>query len=411
MKKYLSLISLVCCLAICSCGSDDDEMLAKDASINLQNYKWVCRTSDEPLIGDDNQWAIFDDYVFTLYFVSDYECVIRYLRKHFDTDDGTSYERGAQTVKYMLSGNNIILDRSDYTDTEFIYEGDFLSSGDLIYEKEELIYSDMEWIDENFKHIELDPDESTSTAFKGLKEIYDNSNSWEGIMFGNPHCDEKGRLTYYKTKFDRNKKYEYYNNTIISKIGKDNEYIQNTYTLTNGLITSFISQSYYEDQLEYTFSYDIKYDSNNRIIQIICCQFSSKTTYNFKWNSSGDLYESDICYSYDGGEPSYIHTYEYLPSDAQIPCLYLGSGELLCPFNLSIDPILVMEGYYGNSIPKHNLKSIYTEMSKYNKPYERYNWSYSFDSKARITRIVQEYKDLYDNGDRDRMEFFTLKWE
>lgn len=413
MRNIYYIIIALFGILLTSCSNDDNEPSSNEISMSIQQYKWVCRTSDEPLVDDDNQWAIFDDYVITLYFVSDYECVIRYDRKHFDTDDGTSYVHDSQTVKYTIQGNNIILDYSDYTETEFVYGGESISGINLVYEKEELTYSDREWLEENFKHIELDPDESTSKAFMGLKEIYDIT--WDGIAFGNPQCDEEGRLTYYKAKFNRSMRYEYSGNTIISKCGTENGYEQNTYTLSNGLITSFVRQSYDEDELRYTSNYTIKYDSNKRIIQIISDMqednYRSKKYYNFKWNSLGDLYESNYVDDEETEEPSYIYIYEYFSSTAQTPCMIMGGNELWCAFNLNIDPILVMEGYYGNSMPKHNLKSKYAVMVFNQKPYERYTWSYNFDSKGRITKVTQELEDLFENGKDNETKVFTFKWE
>lgn len=45
------------------------------------------------------------------------------------------------------------------------------------------------------------------------------------------------------------------------------------------------------------------------------------------------------------------------------------------------------------------------------KPYESYNWSYTFDSKNRILKTTQEYKDLYDNGKTDETGEYTFLWE
>lgn len=109
MKKIYYILFVLLGILLPACSSDD-EPSSNSTAMSIQQYKWVCRTSDEPLVDDDYQWAIFDDYVITLYFVSDYECVIRYYRKHFDTDDGTSYTRDSQTVKYTTQGKNIILD-------------------------------------------------------------------------------------------------------------------------------------------------------------------------------------------------------------------------------------------------------------------------------------------------------------
>ena len=91
--------------------------------------------------------------------------------------------------------------------------------------------------------------------------------------------------------------------------------------------------------------------------------------------------------------------------------MILGGNELWCAFNLNIDPILVMEGYYGNSMPKHNLKSKYAVMVFNQMPYERYNWTYNFDSKGRITKVTQELEDLYKNGKNNETKVFTFKWE
>lgn len=399
-------------IVLSSC-SNENEPSSQDISLNIQQYKWVCRTSDEPLVDDDYQWAIFDDYVITLYFVSNYECVINYFRKHFDTDDGTSYERDAQTVKYTIQGNNIVLDNSNYTETEFTYGDDFLSSKNFVYEKEEISSSDRDWINKNFKHIELEPDESTSEAFKGLKEIY--ADSWGGVAFGNPHCDNMGRLTYYKAMYYRNQRYDYSENTIISKSGYTDYDKVNTYTLNNGLITSFVSQLFDGERLKLTSYYTIKYDNNRRIIQIVSDDGKnsrySKTFYNFKWNSQGDIIESNTIYYNEESTPSYIYKFDYLSSTAQIPSMIMGGNQLWCAFNITIDPILVMEGFFGNSNPRHILKSRYAEMVSITpKPYERYNWIYSFDSKGRITKLTQEYEDLYDNGKDDEKQIYTFKW-
>lgn len=67
--------------------------------------------------------------------------------------------------------------------------------------------------------------------------------------------------------------------------------------------------------------------------------------------------------------------------------------------------------FFGESMPKHNLKSMYMVMEPEQKPYESYNWSYTFDSKNRILKTTQEYKDLYDNGKTDETGEYTFLWE
>ena len=160
MKKTVnnivfSILLMIIGIGFTSC-SDSEETSSGDIRSALQQSKWVCRTSDEPLVGDDYQWIITDDYEITLYFVSDYECVIKYFRKHYYSDDGTSYENDAQTVRYTTQGSKVVLETSDYTELEFMFNGGSLIGKDNVYTKEAISYSDREWIDENFNHIKSD---------------------------------------------------------------------------------------------------------------------------------------------------------------------------------------------------------------------------------------------------------------
>lgn len=409
---YFTIISLLFCSVMLFSCSNDDEPSSNESIPDLQQYKWVCRFSDEPLVDDDFEWAIFDDYVITLYFVSDYECVTRFYRKHYDTSEGTSYDRQAQTVEYYIIDNNITLGGSKYTVADFVYGGAYLTSeANQIFEREEITSSDREWIEENYKHIKVEPDKSTSKAFKGLKEIY--ANHWEGVAFGNPHLDNEGRLTYYKAMYMQDMEYEYSGNTIINQRGFGESYDIITYTLTNGLITSYVNKWFDDTGLRSTYDYTVKYDNNRRISQVIREGGYDTEIYYYRWNSSGDLEEIKLNYKsgYDGKERSgYTYTYKYLSSIAQFPSMILGKNELWCPYN-HLDPILVVQGYFGNSMPKHNLKSMYMVMEPEQKPYESYNWSYTFDSKNRIVKTIQEYKDLYDNGKTDETGEYTFLWE
>ncbi|MBQ9093181.1 MAG: hypothetical protein IJY03_04210 [Prevotella sp.] len=163
----ISILFALVGISIASC-SGSEEQSSGDIRSTLQQYKWECKTSDDPLVDDDYQWVILDDYVITLYFVSDYECVIRYFRKHYDSDDGTSYERDAQTVRYTTQGSKVVLETSAYTELEFMFNGESLIGKNSVHTREAISSSDREWIDENFVHIKSDQEVADDNKIKKM---------------------------------------------------------------------------------------------------------------------------------------------------------------------------------------------------------------------------------------------------
>lgn len=409
----ISILFAFISVGVMSC-SDSEEQSSGDIRSTLQQYKWEYRTSDEPLVDDDYQWGIFDDYVITLYFVSDYECVIRYFRKHFDTDDGTSYERDAQTVRYTTQGSKVILETSAYTELEFVFNGGSLVGKNSVYTKEAISSSDREWIDENFMHIEPNEDESKSVAFKGLKEVTCmNEIGGAKSVIGNFQCDEFGRLIYYRHR-DWTMRYEYSNNMIISKYSDfDSSYDwaeeKNTYTLTNGLITSFTMERNGTNWNNYKQTYRIKYDNNKRITQIVRADAVGDVVI-YKWNSAGNIYETNTYY-YD--ELSNIDTYEYYSSLTQIPTA--SNTEDLLDAYFGLDFFLLIQGYFGKSIPKNNLKSSYKKKvgaANGNMiPYDRDNYKYSFDVEGRCSQQTHDYEYLYSDRKYKSTYVYTFNWE
>lgn len=262
-----------------------------------------------------------------------------------------------------------------------------------------------------------EPGESTSKAFMGLKEITDE---WGNYLFGNPECDKNGRLTYSKCYYYNILMYMYNGNTIVCSQSDSDDlselHSKITYILDNGLITSF-SEKHYDYDPPLLDEYNVKYDKNRRIVQIISDDgqgnsMYSKNIYNFKWDSSGDIYEVDLYYG-DDEKLSYVTYFDYYTAAAYLPPMILGGNELWYAYELSVDPLLVMSEYYGKSMPNHALKSLYRKMigAKTEYPYERYSWSYDFDSEGRITSISQKYEDLYNNGKNDETKTYTVKWE
>lgn len=181
--KLYYFLSIAFMMVFFSC-SDYDEPDSGDLSAALTEYKWVCRESDEPLVDDDLEWVILDDYVTTLYFVSDYECVVRYYRKHYDSDDGTSYTRESQTVKYSVQGNVIVLENSEYTESQFVFRGDCLETSHSVYSRESIEASDREWLNENYQHISSSEEKEDYAAnLNTIKKHVTVTSSYGGYMW------------------------------------------------------------------------------------------------------------------------------------------------------------------------------------------------------------------------------------
>ena len=135
----------------------------------------------------------------------------------------------------------------------------------------------------------------------------------------------------------------------------------------------------------------------------------SKYFYSYKWDDAGNIYRSEYR-NYNEEKPSYVYTYDYLPSKTKFPSM-IHRNEMVCPYYGYIDPILLIEGFYGNSIPQNNLRSIYGEMVSYNHPNDRDDYSYLFDSKDRIIKLSHEYEDIYDNGKDNFTNTYIFSWE
>lgn len=133
-RFIITLSTLLIFVSFSSCSGNDSDS-PDQISSTLQQYKWVCENSDDPLIDDDYEWAIFDDYETTLYFVSDNMCVIRYYNDHYDTDDGHTYDTDVQTTKYEIRDGMIYLEESRNTPTTIKFEGSrLIASGRSYYE-------------------------------------------------------------------------------------------------------------------------------------------------------------------------------------------------------------------------------------------------------------------------------------
>lgn len=188
-------------------------------------------------------------------------------------------------------------------------------------------------------------------------------------------CDNMGRLIAYGTDGNIAATYEYGSDKIVKKY---DDRTQIVYNLNNGLVTSY---TFYSPGGNNT--YNIKYDSNNRIIQVQYESIGKTNIDEYKWDSSGNLYKKIHYYGYDDDDPA-ITNYEYLSSKCVFPMI-----ERMEIFNFDelFDAPLALQGYLGNSIPKNNLKSSHF----LNSVAQTYNtYSYRFDFQGRPIEIERK---------------------
>lgn len=183
--------------------------------------------------------------------------------------------------------------------------------------------------------------------------------------FSNLTYDKENRLTSFNTRFSRFYRYEYNRDNIEIIIGStqsDQKGLERSYPLKNGRIAGLC-----------------RYDSKNRLIAIERAPMSSgSATYNIEWtdgNITAVTYTSDatgkITQSYK------IH-YSDIPCESLMMCMgYLADTRyiLMSPYSIlyHIDPVLVEEGYYGNSMVK-NLWSKIEYTSNSGTVTHRFNW-------------------------------------
>ena len=203
-------------------------------------------------------------------------------------------------------------------------------------------------------------DISALETFRGLQEIiWDNKNE---LVFSKPAYDELGRLISFQCYRKQCLKYEYSEEKIVcDEFDADGIlHTKRTYSLMDGLIYSFVCQYYEKDGSSDsdTYSYEIEYDGSGRFSRIIeNISWFGKTVTELRWNLFGNISESTtICHTNDGEETGNLYVYDYYPTLAKFPNMTFGPG-LLWRNVTCVDAVLVVEGYFGNSMPQNLLKS------------------------------------------------------
>lgn len=232
--------------------------------------------------------------------------------------------------------------------------------------------------------VEPDPKDD-QTSFMGLAEIYNEEENRS--YFCNPKCDSEGRLIYYENKYRSSKdpiattSYEYFNNKIETTYKIGSIIRKSTYYLTKGLITSFVL-----DLDDFVEIGEIEYNNNKQInnAKIDVALHNLSEIYNFTWDSTGDLSEST--------NNSYCFEYEYGSTLTAIPCMKAVGSDVYPYYYSFADPFLLMQGFYGNSIPKHNLKKI-DRTGKGTSTAYQVQFKYTLDNNNLVTKQIETSGD------------------
>lgn len=134
------------------------------------------------------------------------------------------------------------------------------------------------------------------------------------------------------------------------------------YSLSQGLSRSCKTNSYNEyGTLKYCEDTCFLSDLQNRLIQIYHCknrnELGNETYYDYKYDNQGNVIEERASYVIGKGKGLSYLKYEYWTNIAFLPQLCI-SHPLLCHANSNyVDPILMVQGFFGNSFSKKLLKS------------------------------------------------------
>ncbi|MCM1256209.1 MAG: DUF4595 domain-containing protein [Duncaniella sp.] len=219
---------------------------------------------------------------------------------------------------------------------------------------------------------------------------------------------------YYKYSFDKNSlvscvtgansgqrnpiTYEKDRIIIRHNDGAEGEY---TYYLENGRITSCSR----EGMMMYLW----EYDETGRVVRAVSLLTNGgiANAYLAKWNASGDLVEV-VCEEvsdYEGGRENFgdrvTFTFSSTPMTnpivLQIPLQRPAAATVL---SLKINPLLLAEGYYGNTAPRHlpESKTEYDASKSTTLPSKITDYRYTLDEEGRVTRMEQMYIDDISSG-------------
>lgn len=194
-QKLISVLSLVAMVIICvnfaSCSSDDggeEPGYSGDLNNVLMQNAWASDYNYNYLVGDDYISETAESA--TLFFLGGGSGIMRYYRRDYDTDEGSSSSTKAIAFTYTINASSVTIRREDISKSiTYYYQNDMLisSDGNWIYKKNSITSSDRKWL-EGAKYEVLPDDERLAIEFWHGIEPWGNSNGdyWYWLHIGVP---------------------------------------------------------------------------------------------------------------------------------------------------------------------------------------------------------------------------------
>lgn len=172
---------------------------------------------------------------------------------------------------------------------------------------------------------------------KSIDRIY--GSGAKKTVFSNLIYDKEGRLEGYEGQFGYIYTYHYYKDKIEVMLGRDHNStnLERGYSLEKGRISD-----------------NCRYDKNNRLIAMVNVPLSyGLARYDIEW-TGGNITKITITKESNGDVMDVIRiSYSDIPCESLVACMgYLADKSSPNPYRYlyHIDPVLVEEGYYGNSM-------------------------------------------------------------
>ncbi len=151
MKKTFTnavcrLLGLLTLISVSSCSNNNYDSIGYGNNASLKGTKWSASNWDYSA-SDDWFSALDEDYLWLFY--SDTHGLLYYIRKDFDTDNGSSRERVVSHFTYTVKDNQVELKYITYPSCDvysLTLQGDILSAHGFEYHKGAMNYSDSNWI-------------------------------------------------------------------------------------------------------------------------------------------------------------------------------------------------------------------------------------------------------------------------
>lgn len=184
------------------------------------------------------------------------------------------------------------------------------------------------------------------------------SNS-EAQVFKNITFNDKGYISSYSP--DRSTRTYTYNNDVITMQANANYILK--YKLSQGLVKSVIDAE--------NNSIDLFYNNEKQLIKVCYVDRTDE----FKWEGA-DLIETS--HSNETLQMPQLTHFTYNSLKISNRYNYMPLSVFLFNHEVAVDPILLAQGFYGNSVPRHALTLYYHDLATVN-----FNWFIDKTGKAK----------------------------